>query len=145
MNAQPQILLQRSTPIEKIRDAAAGLLRIPATNVFADAFPDGANYEELFDKGYLIVHNFDKGVFSTRLDGFFSSERLTPENMIQMSAALETLVCLDLSVSELEPKFEAYFRGKSYSHVKVSPLEDRNSEPYYESEDVRRLLAIDIG
>jgi hypothetical protein len=145
MNAQPQILLQRSTPIEKVRDEAAALLRIPATNVFADAFPDDTNYDELFDQGYLIVRNFEKGVFGTRLDGFFSSERLNPENMTQMSDALDTLVCLDLSVSELDPKFEAYFHGKTYSHVKVSPLEDRNSEPYYESADVRRLLASDIG
>jgi hypothetical protein len=140
MNAQPQILLQRQVPLEKIRDAAAGLLQVPPLNVFSDTFPDNANYDELFDQGYLIVHNFDKGVVGTRLDGFFPDERLSPKNMTAVANALETLVCVDFSVSEVEPKFEAYFRGQIYEHVKVSALEDLNSEPYYESEDVHRIL-----
>jgi hypothetical protein len=140
MNAQPQILLQQQTPLEKIRSAAARMLQVPPSNVFADTFPDDANYDELFDQGYLIVHNFDKGVFGTRLDGFFSDELLNPKSMTGMSDTLETLVCVDFSQSESEPKFEAYFRGQIYDHVKVSALEDRDSEPYYESEDVHRIL-----
>jgi hypothetical protein len=145
MNARPHILLQQHVALDKIMEGAAPLLEVPPSNVFENSFPEYANYDLLFDQGYLIVHSFEKGVFGTRLDGFFDSARLTRENMVAISDALGTLVCVDFSVSELESNFEAYFRGRAYSHVKVSALEDRNSEPYYESQDVRDLLERSVG
>lgn len=139
MKAQPQILLHQEVSEDRVKNIASALGLHPS-GVFLETFPDGADFDLLFDTGYVLVYHFDKGVFRTRLDGFFDDQFLSPSNMIRLSDALETLVCVDYSVSELQPRFEAYFRGMSYHNVSVSTVEGPDGEPQYESEQIEQLI-----
>ncbi len=140
MKAQPQILLRANLSLDDIKAHMKDALGVPSSNVFSETFPSDSDFDALFEDGYVLVHKFKSGVFATRLDGFFSDQFLTRDNLIRISDLLGTLVCVDFSVSELDPRFEAYFEGAVFENVQVSTLEDRDGNPFYSSEQILSIL-----
>jgi hypothetical protein len=140
MKAQPQILLHAKISLDQIKANVMDALGVPSSNVFAETFPDDADFDNLFEEGYVLTHHFKFGVFATRLDGYFGDQFLTRASLLQLSEALGTLVCVDFSVSDLYPRFEAYFRGAAFDNVQVATLEDREGNPYYSSDQIRGIL-----
>lgn len=140
MKAQPQILLSSSPAAGRLASCINGLFEVPAANIFGNNFPADADFDNVFDEGYVLVHAFTKGVFPVRLDGFFSDNALSEGNLVRLADCLDVLVCVDRSISESEPLYDGYFRGRKYAYLKVFMEEDAEGEPYYRSADIEAIL-----
>lgn len=140
MKAQPQILLSTAPTTGRLASCISSLFDVPAANIFDNSFPDDADFDAAFEQGYFLVHAFTGGVFPARLDGFFSSSALSEDNLIRLADCLDMLVCVDRSISESEPHYDGYFRGKKYPYLKVFVEEDSAGDPYYRSDDVEAIL-----
>ncbi|WP_055684173.1 hypothetical protein [Jannaschia rubra] len=141
----PDILVARAVPWDRLARGLSGTLGLPASHVIRGALPADADYDALFDRGYLVVGRYPAGTFEWIAQGMMRPGSLTDDAMRALAAALGTVVCLDRSVRDAEPDVTAYTPDAVHPGISVAEREDRDGETFLTSRQVERLIEGNVG